>query len=75
MISKDELISEVVSLPVEIRLELVERLLHSLNPSHKNIDELWAVEAERRVAQIENEEVETVPGDEVFKKLHDRLKK
>lgn len=75
MISKDELISEAMSLPVEIRLQLVERLLKSLNPSHNDIDELWAAEAERRVAEIENGEVETVSGEEVFHKLHARLKK
>jgi putative addiction module component (TIGR02574 family) len=75
MISKDELISEAMSLPVEIRLQLVERLLKSLNPSHRDIDELWAAEAERRIAEIENGEVETVSGEEVFHKLHARLKK
>jgi len=75
MISKDELISEAISLPIEIRLQVVEKILESLNPSHKDIDELWAIEAERRVAEIEKGEVETVPGDEVFRKLHDRLKK
>jgi putative addiction module component (TIGR02574 family) len=75
MISKDELISEAVSLPVEIRLQLVERLLESLNPPDKDIDELWAIEVERRVTEIDTGEVETVPGDEVFRKLHNRLKK
>lgn len=75
MITKDELISEAISLPVEIRLQLVERLLQSLNPSHRDIDELWAVEAEKRVAQIEAGEVKTVPGDMVFRKLLDRRKK
>ena len=75
MISKEELISEAISLPIEIRLQLVERLLESLNPSHKDIDELWAIEAEKRVAEIEKGEVKTVPGEEVFRKLHDRLKK
>jgi len=75
MISKDKLISEAISLPVEIRLQLVEKLLESLNPSHKDIDELWAIEAERRVAEIEKGEVETVSGEDVFRKLHNRLKK
>ena len=32
MISTDDFISEAVSLPVDIRLKLVERLLESLNP-------------------------------------------
>jgi putative addiction module component (TIGR02574 family) len=75
MISKDELMSEAVSLPVEIRLQLVEKLLESLNPSHKDIDKLWATEVERRIAEIDRGEVETVQGDDVFRKLHDRLKK
>ncbi len=75
MSSKDDLISEVVSLPVEIRIRLVEELLQSLNPSHQDIDELWAVEAERRVAQVEAGEVKTLPGDEVFERLLKRLKK
>jgi putative addiction module component (TIGR02574 family) len=75
MSSKDDLISEAVSLPVEIRIQLVEKLLQSLNPSHQGIDELWAVESEMRVDQIERGEVKTVPGDEVFERLLKRLKK
>ena len=75
MISKDKILSEAISLPVEIRLQLVEKLLESLNPAHKDIDELWAIEAERRVAETEKGEVKTVPGEEVFRKLHNRLKK
>ena len=73
MMSTEELIEEAVSLPVDIRLRLVERLLESLNPTRADVDELWALEAERRVAQIENGGVETVPGDEVFSKIRDRL--
>jgi putative addiction module component (TIGR02574 family) len=73
MMSTEELIEEAVSLPVDIRLRLVERLLESLNPTRADVDELWALEAERRVAQIENGGVEAVPGDEVFSKIRDRL--
>ncbi len=75
MICDDDFITEAVSLPVEIRIQLVEKLLQSLNPSHKDIDELWAIEAEKRVTQIEKGEVGTVPGDEVFERLLKRLKK
>jgi len=75
MISTEELISETVSLPVDIRIQLVERLLQSLNPSQKDIDEIWAIEVERRVQQIEAGKVKLVPGEEVFKKIRDRLSK
>jgi putative addiction module component (TIGR02574 family) len=75
MISTEELISEAVSLPLDIRLQLVERLLHSLHPTQKDIDEVWAAEAERRVKEIESGAVKPVPGDEVFRKIRDRLAK
>lgn len=75
MISTEELMTEAMSLPVDIRLQLVERLLQSLNPTEGDIDEMWAVEAERRVDEIQKGEVKLVPGDEVFRKIQDRLKK
>ena len=75
MISTEELIFEAVSLPVDIRVQLVEKLLQSLNPTEKETDEVWAAEAERRVQEIESGTVKTVPGDEVFKKIRDRLAK
>ena len=71
MISTEELISEATSLPVDIRVQLVEKLLQSLNPTEKETDELWAAEAERRVKEIETGTVKTVPGDEVFKKIRE----
>ncbi len=70
MLSKDELISEAVSLPVDIRLQLVEKFLHSLNPAQKNIDDVWAEEAEKRVKAIENGEIKTIPGETIFQKLN-----
>jgi len=36
------------------------------------IDELWAAEAERRVAEIEEGKAELIPGKEVFAKLQKR---
>jgi len=73
MIKTEDLFSEAISLPVEIRTELIDKLLQSLNPSRKDIDELWAKEVEKRVEEIRTGEVKTVPGEEVFKKIRDRL--
>jgi putative addiction module component (TIGR02574 family) len=69
----NELFSEAVSLPIEIRTQLVNKLLHSLHPIQKEIDELWAVEAEIRVKEIKNGKVKTIPGNKVFKKIGERL--
>ena len=43
----NELISLVESLPVDIKTKLIEKILNSLHPSQKEIDELWAKEAEK----------------------------
>ena len=75
MISKDELITEALPLPVELRIQLVDKLLESLNSTNKDIDELWAIEAERRVAEIEQGEIGSIYGEELFRNLYDRLKK
>ncbi|OGQ76345.1 MAG: addiction module protein [Deltaproteobacteria bacterium RIFOXYA2_FULL_42_10] len=64
-----ELFDEAVSLPVEIRTQLVDKLLRSLHPVQKEIDKLWAAEAEKRVEEIKSGKVKTIPGDEVFKKI------
>ena len=69
MIKSQELFDEAVSLPVEIRTQLVDKLLRSLHPIQKEIDELWAAEAEKRVEEIKSGKVKTIPGDEVFKKI------
>ena len=68
----DELLNEAMALPVELRAQLVDALLRSLNAAQPEIDELWAVEAEKRVAEIEAGEAELIPGEEVFRKLHAR---
>ncbi len=66
MIKTKELFDEAISLPIEIRTKLVEKLLRSLNPSQREIDKLWAKEAERRVDDIKTGKVKTIPGERVF---------
>ena len=73
MLQTKELLSEVMSLPVDIRIKLIEKLFLSLNPVNKEIDKLWATEAEKRVDEIEKGKVETISGEKVFNKIHDRL--
>lgn len=72
MLKADELLKEAISLPVELRAQLADELLKSLNPARAEIDELWAAEAERRVAEIEAGQAELIPGEEVFAKLQKR---
>ena len=60
----EDLFDEVISLPVETRTLLVDKLLQSLNPAQTEIDVLWAKEAEKRVEEIKTGKVKTVPGDQ-----------
>lgn len=69
MIKPQELFDEAVSLPVEMRAQLIDKLLQGIHPIQKEIDELWAAEAEKRVEEIKSGKVKTIPGDEVFKKI------
>ena len=69
MINTNELLSMVESLPIDIRTQLIEKLLNSLNPSQKEIDELWAEEAEKRVEDLKTGEVQAIPGDKVLEKF------
>jgi len=73
MIKTDELISEAISLPVEVRTLLVNKLLESLNPPDKEIDKLWVEEAEKRVDNLRTGKVETIPGEDVFRKIRKKI--
>ena len=75
MTKAKELISMAESLPIDIKTQLIDRLLNSLHPSQKEIDELWKKEAERRVNEIKTGKVKTVPGEEVFREIRKRLSK
>ena len=52
---------------VHITLDVAESLV-------KEIDALWAKEAERRVKDIKTGAVDAIPGEKVFQKISDRRK-
>jgi putative addiction module component (TIGR02574 family) len=68
--TNDRVIEEALSLPADVRLCLVEKLLASLNlPINEEIDRLWAEEAELRLSQIEEGTAKLIPGEKVFAKI------
>ena len=71
----DELMLMVESLPIDIKTKLIETILNSLHPSQKEIDKLWAEEAERRVKEIKSAKVRTVSAEEVFEEVKRRYNK
>jgi len=76
VVISNKVIEDVLSLPADQRIDLADRILTSLNPpTDPEIDALWAVEAERRVKEIEVGKVQLVPGEEVFAKIHRKYAK
>lgn len=71
-----KLTDQVLSLPCEDRLYLVDRLLASLNaPSREEIDRLWAEEAARRIDELDSGKAQAIPGEQVFAEIRARLGK
>ncbi len=70
-----ELINEVVSLPVEERTLIVDTVLRSLNQPESEIDKKWVSLAQKRLKEIRTGSVNTIPGNEVFKKVWQRFEK
>jgi putative addiction module component (TIGR02574 family) len=71
--AEQSVLDEALSLPVEGRVALVEKLLVSLNlPTDREVEEWWAEEAERRVSQLDRGEVELAPGEEVFRRIREK---
>jgi len=65
--STKELLDEAMKLKPEERLSLVEVLIQSLDEPDKRLDEIWAEEAEKRLAAYREGQLEGVPMADVFK--------
>ena len=70
-----EIMDVVDSLPIDMKLELIDRLLESISPTKKEIEEAWKEEVERRIDEVESGKVKTIPGEEVFARLRERYRK
>ena len=71
----EKIYGEVLDLPSEERLQLIDRLLQSVTPIDKSIEKAWIAEAEKRYQEYREGKVKAIPGDEVFRKIQRRLKK
>ncbi|CAN5453561.1 hypothetical protein BH10ACI2_BH10ACI2_14750 [soil metagenome] len=63
------LVDMVDSLPIDIKLELIDRLLESISPTKKEIEEEWKLEAERRIEEVRSGKVKPIPVAEVFAEI------
>ena len=74
MSSPEELFREALSLPIEIRTELTERLIASLAEDiSPEILEAQLKEVRRRISQAESDDTKLVPGEEVLARVRHLL--
>lgn len=67
----EELYERASHLPAEDRAELAGKLLESIeDPSDEGVEEAWAAEIERRMAEYRAGRVKTIPWSEVRAHLH-----
>ena len=69
----EELEAEALKLTAEERAHLADRLLASLSED-ADIEEAWAIEVERRVADIESGRTQLVPAAEAIARARAALK-
>ena len=76
MLSVEELIYEVLSLPSSSRVFLVEKLIESLESDiDENIQKTWNTEAKKRRDEIRNHTVEPISGEIALAQIRQILEK
>lgn len=64
------LLQIAIDLPPDERVALIDQLYQSLDTEDEaKIEALWAQEAEERVRALDAGLIDTIPAEEVFKKL------
>ncbi|QKF74407.1 putative toxin-antitoxin system antitoxin component [Aliarcobacter faecis] len=74
-LNQKQLFEEIDLLPLDMKTKIVDKILSSLNPSSKSIDDLWIDEAKKRKNELELNSEKLISGDEVFKKIANRFGK
>ena len=64
----DKILVDVLALNSHEKIQLVEQVLASLNPSNKGVDATWAEEAEERVTAHAQGHVSAIDAQDVFAK-------
>lgn len=68
MSSVNDIFSEVSLLNDTAKLQLVDKILMSLNQTNKGVEAIWNEEAEERITAYEQGRVPTVDEQDVLKK-------
>ena len=62
-----EILEKAIRLKPHEKLALIESLLRSLDEPDKSLDEIWAIEAEKRLAAYREGKLKGIPMEDIFK--------
>ena len=66
----EKIYEQALDLPIEDRLALIDKLLHSANlPTSTEIDQLWIREVKRRCRDVDEGKSNIIQGEDVFRKI------
>ena len=65
--SNKDILELAMKLKPEERFLIIEGLIKSLDEPDKNIDEIWAEEAEKRLKYYRNGNLKSIPMEQIFK--------
>ena len=68
MLAIEQIFTEISPLKPLDKLQLIEKILNSLNQPNKSIEEIWAKEVENRVKAYDSGLISVVSEDDVFRK-------
>ncbi|RLA07299.1 MAG: hypothetical protein DRQ51_06655 [Gammaproteobacteria bacterium] len=71
---QQQLLQQIDILPIDIKTQIVDKILTSINPIKSSVDDMWIQEVKKRKSQIEIGDIKLVDGVQVFKKISQRLK-
>ena len=72
----EKIYNEVLDLPTDERLSLLDKLLHVITiPAPADIEAAWLKESHQRLADIRSGKAQTVPAEDVFHEIKERFQK
>lgn len=68
--NKKDILEAIFSLPPTDRIEIIETVMDDFgNPETKELEKIWADEADKRIDAFLKNEVSTIPAEDVFNSL------
>lgn len=62
----------IEDLPVDVKITLVDKILASIHPIQKGLEEEWKKEIGERIHELQTGKVQLISGEEVFNEIKEK---